>query len=175
MVVRSEACETLLVTILIPTRSDRMKFTETSDFMFLRFLLRLATWMAKFFINLTLLSLLIGKITCLHEGPLVVILMWCLGLEVPLTISLIWLIFFAPMDGNIFLILITSKVLVLCFNAWAYVLLFPGLLVSGCLFLKYLKMALTFFCNLAGIGGGIFLILAGVDFMLSLRGLLGAD
>ena len=68
------------------------------------------------------------------------------------------------------LILMTSVVLFAsldicalnCFEACAYnllVLLGPS---TGLLFLKYLKIRLTSFCNLAGIGGGILLMLAGV-------------
>ena len=171
---RSDGCETLSVTTVIPTGSERMKSAETSDFIFLRFLLKLMTWVAEFFINLTMLSLLIGMMICLCDGPLVVILIWCLGLRFPLTISLIWPIFFTPMDGNISLILITSDVLVLSLDTWVYILLFLGVCISSCLFLKYLEMTLTSFWDLAGIRGGILLVLAGVDFAFSLEGLWGA-
>ena len=74
MVVRPDACDTLLVTIVIPTGSTQMKSTTTSDFVFFRFLLMLARWMEEFFINLTVLLLLIGMMTCLRNSPLVVML-----------------------------------------------------------------------------------------------------
>jgi len=89
MVVKSEACDTLLVTIVMPTSSAQMKSTATLDLMFLKFLLMLATCIEEFFINLTILLLLIGMMTCLYEDPLVVILICYLALGKSLTISLI--------------------------------------------------------------------------------------
>ena len=50
-----------------------------------------------------------------------------------------------------------------CFEAYAYDLLELLEPLSDLLFLKYLEIQLTSFCNLAGIGGGILLMVAGVD------------
>jgi len=62
-------------------------------------------------------SPLIGIITCFLDGPFVVILMCGLGLFEPLTILLIWLIFWALRDGNVSLIFKTSDVLIEVFEA----------------------------------------------------------
>ena len=43
MISKSEGSDTLLVTTVTPSRSERMKSTRTLDLAFLRFLLRLAT------------------------------------------------------------------------------------------------------------------------------------
>jgi len=55
-----------------------------------------------------------------------------------------------------------------CFEAYTYNLLVLLELLVGLLFLKYLEIRLTSFCNLAGIGGGILLILAGVGLSTNL-------
>ena len=64
-----------------------------------------------------ILSLPIGIMTCFLDGPFVVIWMQDFGLKDPLTMLVIWLIFSTPIDGNVSLILITSDVLVFCFEA----------------------------------------------------------
>jgi len=46
-------------------------------------------------------------------------LIWGLAFEASLTMLLIWSIFFAPMEGKISLILMTSDVLVVCLETWA--------------------------------------------------------
>jgi len=78
--------------------------------------------------------------------------------------------------GKVSLILMTSKVLLA--NLDVYVLDFFEACVydllellgpsSGLLFLKYLAIQLTSFCNLAGIGDSILLMVAGVDLSIGL-------
>jgi len=70
-----------------------------------------------FFINLVLLLLPMGMMICFLEGFFIVIWMQGLVLEVSLTMLLIWSIFFAPIEGNASLILITLDVLMFCFEA----------------------------------------------------------
>ena len=70
-----------------------------------------------FFINLVLLLLPMGMMICFLEGFFIVIWMQGLVLEVSLTMLLIWSIFFVPIEGNASLILITSDVLMFCFEA----------------------------------------------------------
>ena len=103
-----------------------------------------------------------------------------MGFGLPLTILLIWLIFFALRAGNAFLILRTSKVLADSLVACAYDLaglIFPiGFLVltEGLLLWKYLEMMLTSLFDLTGRedGGGTLSIVAGIDFGVSLLFLL---
>ena len=95
--------------------------------------------------NLALLSLPIGMMTCFLEGLFMVIWIQGLVLEVSLMMLLIWSIFFALMKGNASLILITSDMLIFCFKAWMYDFGNCLELVAGLLFLKYFKMTLTFF------------------------------
>jgi len=58
-----------------------------------------------------------GMMTCFLEEFFMVIWMQGLVLGVSLTMLLIWFIFFALMEGNTSLILITSDVLMFCFEA----------------------------------------------------------
>jgi len=147
---------TLLVTTVITIWSDWMKFTKTSDFTFLNDLLILAIWRELFFINFVIFLLLIGMIICFLDSPLVIIWIHGLVLWLPLTMFWIWLIFFALRAGKASLILMTSDVLVLCLEAYMYD--FWGCLVTlaSLIFLKYLEIWLTSFCNLAGIGREFF-------------------
>ena len=119
MVKRLELSETLLVTTIIPRESEQMKSTETSDLVLLKFLLRLATWIEEFFMNLLMLTFAIGMITYFLEGPLVVIWMWGLGFKDPLMMLLIWSISLAPANRNVSLILIIFAILILYLEAWA--------------------------------------------------------
>jgi len=68
-----------------------------------------------------------------------------LVLEVSLMMLLIWSIFFAPMEKNTSLILITSDILIFCFEAWAYDFRGCLKLVASLLFLKYFEITLTSF------------------------------
>ena len=168
IIYRSNCRETLLVTTVMPKGSDWMKFTRTSDFAFLSVLLMLATCIKEFFMNFILLSLLIGIIICFLDGPFIVIWIHGFSFEVPLMILLIWSIFFVPIDGNISLILMTSDVLIFCFEAWVYD--FGGclLVLAGLLLLKNLEIMLTSFWDLAEIGEGILSIFARDGLLISL-------
>ena len=117
MVKRLELSETLLVTTIIPRESEQMKSTETSDLVLLKFLLRLATWIEEFFMNLLMLTFAIGMITYFLEGPLVVIWIWGLGFKDPLMMLLIWSISLAPANRNVSLILIIFAILILYLEA----------------------------------------------------------
>ena len=119
MVKRLELSETLLVTTIISRESEQMKSTETSDLVLLKFLLRLATWIKEFFMNLLMLTFAIGMIIYFLEGPLVVIWMWGLGFKDPLMMLLIWSISLAPANRNVSLILIIFAILILYLEAWA--------------------------------------------------------
>ena len=107
--------------------------------------------------NNSTFSLLIGMITCFLDGPLVVIWILGFGLDNPLTMLLIWSIFSTLRVGNVFLILRTSAVLTVGFEAWAYDLLGFDLSLDlsfeGLLFLKYFEIVLTSLAILAGSGG----------------------
>ena len=135
----------------------------------------LATWRDKLLMKELTFSLLIGIITCFLDSPFVVILMHSLGLFELLMILLIWSIFWALRDGNVFLIFKTSNVLIEVFEAWAYdfpgLVLFPWALLLTIDFLgwKYLEMTLTSFLVLAGKGGGggALLIVTGTGFKIS--------
>ena len=151
--------------------SDQIKSTRISDLAFFNNWLILVTWSELFFMNLLMLLLPIGIMTCLLDGPLVVIWIRSLGLEDLVTILWIWLIFSVFNMGKVSLILITSKVLLA--NLDVYVLNFFEVCVYdllellgsllGLLFLKYLVIQLTSFCNLAGIGDSILLMVTGID------------
>jgi len=75
--------------------------------------------MAEFFMNFAMFSLPIRIITCLCKGLLIAMLIWGLAFGAPLTMLLIWSIFFAPIEEKISLILITSDMLVVCLETWA--------------------------------------------------------
>ena len=70
------------------------------------------------------------------------------------------------------LILITSDVLVLCLEACMYDFWVSLVTLTSLIFLKYLEIWLTSFCNLVGIGEGIFLILTGIGLPMDLLLLL---
>jgi len=74
-------------------------------------------WSKEFLINASTLSLLIGIMTCFLDGPLVVIWILGFGLDDPLMILLTWSIFSAFRVGKVFLILRTSAVLTVFFEA----------------------------------------------------------
>ena len=59
----------------------------------------------------TVLSLLIGMMTCFLDGPFIVIWMHGFGLGPPLMIFWIWLIFLASIAENVSLILMISAVI----------------------------------------------------------------
>ena len=172
MICRSDCRETLLVTAVMSKGSDQMKSTRTLDFTFLSALLMLATCIEEFFMNFILLSLLMRIIMCFLDRPFIVIWMYGFSFKMPLTILLIWSIFFVPIDGNVSLILMISNVLIFCFEAWAYN--FRGCLVvlASLLLLKNLEITLTFFWDLAGIGRGILSIFVGDGLLISLLFLL---
>ena len=175
MICKSDCVAILLVTTIIPKRSNQIKSTRTLDFTFLSNLFMLATCKELFFMNFELFSLLIGIITCFLDGPLVVIWIQGFTLGLPLTRLLIWSILFAPRNRKASLILMILEVLVPCFKTWAYD--FWGCLdtLVSLMFLKYLEIWLTFFYDLVGIGGGIFSILARDSLSLTLLFLLGTN
>ena len=70
--------------------------------------------------NFILFLLLIEMITCFLDSPLVIIWIRGLALELLLTMFWIWLIFFVLRAGKVSLILMTSDMLVLCLEAYAY-------------------------------------------------------
>ena len=143
MVWRSNVKATLLVTIVMPIESDQTKLTIVSNLIFLRALFRFKTWLLLSSMNFLIFSLFIGKMTCFLEEPLIVMLMYGLGLLLPLMIFYIFLIFFTWRDEKVSLILRTFSVLLAGLDAWAYN--FSKFLLSWCIFktLKYLEIALT--------------------------------
>ena len=168
MICKSDWRDTLLVTIVIPKGLEWIKSTRTSDFAFLRDLLILETCNEEFFMKLEMLSLFMGMMTYFLKGSFVVIWMWGLGLRLPLTMLLIWLIFCTLMERNAFLILMISDILMFCFDAWVYDLGASLELSSNLLLLKYFKIMLTSFWDFAGIGRGICSICAGLGLLTSL-------
>ena len=78
---RSEFDVTPFVEIITPLSSALMKSVQILNLMLLREQLMLVMWLAAFLINLLPRSLFIGIITCLHDGPLVVIFSLGLGLS----------------------------------------------------------------------------------------------
>ena len=138
---RSDCRETLLVTTVMLRESEWMKSTKISDFAFFKDLLMLVMWVAEFLMNLALLSLLIGIITCFLEGPFVIIWMQCFSFIVPLTILLIWSIFFTSIEENASLILIILEVLMFYLKTWAYNMV-DFLRSANLLFLKYFEIIL---------------------------------
>ena len=153
VICKSNYAATLLVTTIIPKGSDQIKSARTLDFAFLSDLFMLATCKELFFMNFELFLLLIGMMLYFLDRSLVVIWIQGFTLELFLTILLIWSILFALRDRKASLILIISKVLVPCFKIWAYN--FWGCLdiLASLMFLKYLEIWSTSFCDLAGIGG----------------------
>ena len=77
---RSEFKEILLVVITIPLFSTQIKSTIVFELIPLRAQLMLMTCILESLINFLLRSMLIGTMTCLREGPFVVILILGLGL-----------------------------------------------------------------------------------------------
>jgi len=65
-------------------------------------------------------SLFIGIITCFLEGSFMVILIFSLGLPLPLMIFWMFLIFLAWRFGKVSLILRTSLVLMAGWDTWTY-------------------------------------------------------
>ena len=116
--------------------------------------------------NLILLLLLIGVITCFLNGPFVVIWIQGFAFGILLMMLLIWLIFFVLMEGNASLILITSEVLIFWLKTWAYDLAGCLRLAAYLLFLKNFKITLTSFWNLAKIDRGILLIFTRTGLMV---------
>lgn len=155
--------------MVIPRGSKWMKSTKTLDLMFLKALLILEMWRLLFFINFKILSPFIGTITCFLDGLLVVIWIWGLGFALPLMIFWTWSILLALKDEKISLILMTSSVWLTGFETWAYDLVRDLLTGADFKFLKNLEISLTSLGNLAGIGGGSFLMLTEtVLFLLAL-------
>ena len=149
-----------------------MKSTKTSNFAFLNVLLILATCSELFFMNFTVLSLLIGKMICFLDSSFVVIWMCGLDLGLPLTMFWIWSIFFALRARKASLILMTSDVFILCLEACTYDFWVSFVTVTSLIFLKYLEIWLTSFWDLAEIEGGIFSILARTGLPIDLLFLL---
>ena len=150
---KSDCNATLLVTTMITIWSDWMKSTKTSNFTFLNDLLMLVTWRELFFMNFVIFLLLIEIIVCFLDSPLVIIWIYGLVLWLPLTMFWIWSIFFTLRARKASLILMTSDMLIsylkVCvYDFWDYLVTLASLI-----FLKYLEIWLTSFCNLAGIGG----------------------
>ena len=132
----------------------------------------LVIWRELFFMNLAMLSLPIKMIIRLLDSPLVIIWMHSLAFGLPLTMLWIWSIFLVSRAGKFSLILITSDVLISCLEVC--VCNFGDCLetLTSLMFLKYLEIWLTFFCDLVGIGGKIFLILTRVGLSIDLLFLL---
>ena len=81
---KSEGKEILLVVMTVPLSSVQMKSAIMFDKIFLRAQFILIMCMLKSLRNLFTSLLFIGMITCLHEGPFVVMLI--LGLGLPLSL-----------------------------------------------------------------------------------------
>ena len=111
MVWRSNVKATLLVTIVMPIESDQTKLTIVSNLIFLRALFRFKTWLLLSSMNFLIFSLFIGTMTCFLEELLIVMLIYGLGLLLPLMIFYIFLIFFTWRDEKMSLILRTFSVL----------------------------------------------------------------
>ena len=162
MVWRSKASATFLVIIVILEFSSQTKSTMISDLMFFNTLFRLVIWLLLSSINFVLLLLFIGTITCFLEWSFVIILIFSLGLLLPLMIFWMLLILSALRLEKTFLILRTFLMVFLDFDIWAYNL---SLLLSSLVepvILKYFNISLTSLGNLARIGGGSLLILMGL-------------
>jgi len=168
MICKSYCKEILLVTTVIPKRSDQMKSMRTSDFVLLRDLFMLAMWMEEFFMNFMLFSLLMRIIMCFLDSPFVVIWIQGFAFVLPLIMLLICSILLAPIVGNASLILMTSDVLIFYFKAWVYNFWGCLVLLAGLMFLKYLEIWLTSFWDLVGVGGRILSIFAGVSLLIIL-------
>ena len=95
----------LLVEIIIPLLSAQIKSAQVLDLILLRVRLMLITWEDKSLVNLLPRSLDIGTMTCLQEGPLVVILILGFSLSFELVMTF-WmeLIFLLERLGNVSLI-----------------------------------------------------------------------
>ena len=169
---KSDCTMILLITTMTSVRSKHMKSTKTSDFKFLNDWLMLVMWRELFFINLVILLLFIGMIICFLDGSLVVIWIYGLAFGLPLTILWIWLIFLASRAGKFSLILITSDMLIPCLETCMYNFGDCLEMLTSLIFLKYLKIWLTSFCDLVEIRGGIFLILTGIGLLIDLLFLL---
>ena len=76
----------LLVVMTTPLFLMQIKSAIMSDLMFFNTLLMLVTYVLESFMNLLALSRFIGAITCLLDGPLVVIFSFSLDLLSPLMI-----------------------------------------------------------------------------------------
>ena len=141
---------------------EQIKSTIMSDLMFFNALFKFETWVPLLFIKFFLLTLLIETMTCLHNGPFVVMLI-CglnLGLLFPLMICWILLILVVLREGKVSLILSTSLVLLTFLANWAYDLAWLGVWLMDLLDLKYFEISLTSLGDLAGIGEGSLSMLA---------------
>ena len=78
---RSAGEAILLVEMMMPLLSALMKSAMIPDLIDLRVLLMLIIYVLVFLMYLLAIFLLIGTIICLQEGPLVVMLIWDLGLQ----------------------------------------------------------------------------------------------
>jgi len=152
MILISDRETTMFEVTMRPRWSTQMKLTERSDLIFLRDWLKLETCSLKADINLLALSMLIGIIICLHDGPLVVMLILGLSLSIlPKIDLLISSIFLLESLEKFFLI---SRILPMFLDdTWAYkglpnsaVLLF----LLGVFFLWNFDLARTFFNGLEG-------------------------
>ena len=168
MICKSNCKETLLVTTIIPKGSDQMKSMKISDFVFLRDLFMLATWMEEFFMNFMLFLLLMVITTCFFDSSFVIIWIWGFAFVLPLTMLLICSILLVLIVRNASLILMTSDVLIFYFEAWAYNFWGYLALLASLMFLKYLEIWLISFWDLARMGEGILSIFAGVGLLMIL-------
>ena len=148
---KSNCIVILLITTMTPIRSEHMKSTKTSDFKFLNNWLMLVIWRELFFMNLAMLLLSIRMIIYFLNSPLVVIWMCSLFFGLSLTILWIWSIFLILRAGKFSLILMTLDILISYLETCIYN--FRGCLetLTSLMFLKYLEIWLTSFCNLVGI------------------------
>ena len=86
----SEEAGTLFTTTMRPLKSDLMKSAMTSDLMPFKVRLMLITWLPAVVMNILALSLPMGMMICLHDGPLVVILM-CILTRVLEPVTVLWI------------------------------------------------------------------------------------
>ena len=150
---RSEGLATLLVKIIMHLSSSLMKSAMMFDFMLFKALLILITWVLASFIYFLVLLVFIGIMTCLREGPLVVMLMHGLGLWLPLMSLWTCLIFLFWRFRKTSLIL---RVFFAIFNMFCLdkTCVYDFFGTRGGFFLKNLNNLFTFFRNLARMGGG---------------------
>ena len=126
-----------------------------SDLIFFNTLFKFETWSPLLFIKFFLLTLLIGIITCLCDGPFVIILICGLDLGLLFLLMICWIlsILIVLRKEKASLIFSTFLVLLIFLANWIYDLAWLGAVLMDLLDLKYFEILLTSLGDLAGIRG----------------------